>query len=122
MHDDQRMTVRCRVADDVDKHPAHRPTHGPDFITKADNRLFPPSRILFIGHAEKPDGRRTSIDAHGAENAGSLSVRPIRKTVLKTLPDDRFDIVWILNAGGGPRRFSQLPQMLLADDKDSPIA
>ena len=39
-------------------------------------------------------------------------------------PDDRFDVVWILDrsdGGGGPWRFSQVTQCLFAHDRDEPI-
>ena len=38
-------------------------------------------------------------------------------------PDDRFDVVWVLDRseGGGPWRFSQVAQCLLAHDRADPI-
>ena len=39
-------------------------------------------------------------------------------------PDDRFDVVWILDrdeASGGPWTFSQAPQRLMAHDRPDPI-
>jgi len=37
-------------------------------------------------------------------------------------PDDRFDIVWVLDTDGADWKFSQIPQMLLAGDSFKPIA
>jgi hypothetical protein len=36
-------------------------------------------------------------------------------------PDERFDIVWVLDRDGERWKFSQLPQMLLAGDSEKPI-
>jgi len=36
-------------------------------------------------------------------------------------PDDRFDIVWVLDPDNGSWKFSQIPQLLLAGDSDQPI-
>jgi broad specificity phosphatase PhoE len=37
-------------------------------------------------------------------------------------PDERFDIVWVLDRDGARWKFSQLPQMLLAGDSEKKIA
>ena len=46
------------------------------------------------------------------------------QTSPQTWPDDRFDVVWLfdLDPGSGAYRFSQRPQMLLAEDRAEPIA
>ena len=36
-------------------------------------------------------------------------------------PDERFDMVWVLDGDGEGWKFSQIPQMLLAGDLDKPI-
>jgi hypothetical protein len=36
-------------------------------------------------------------------------------------PDDRFDIVWVLDEAGTDWAFSQIPQMLLSGDSPKPI-
>jgi hypothetical protein len=42
----------------------------------------------------------------------------------QTWPDDRFDVVWVfdLDASSGAYRFSQIPELLLAGDRDEPIS
>ncbi|HEX4407788.1 MAG TPA: histidine phosphatase family protein [Xanthobacteraceae bacterium] len=37
-------------------------------------------------------------------------------------PDDRFDLVWVLDGNGGGWKFSQVPQLLLPGDSDKPIS
>lgn len=37
-------------------------------------------------------------------------------------PDDRFDMVWCLDRDGARWRLTQVPQLLLAGDRDDPIA
>ena len=44
------------------------------------------------------------------------------QNVPRQWPDDRFDIVWILDFENGSWVFSQMPQMLLAGDRDAPIS
>jgi len=46
---------------------------------------------------------------------------PNAPAVPKKWPDDRFDIVWVLDADGANWKFSQIPQMLLAGDSSKPI-
>ena len=47
---------------------------------------------------------------------------PNAPTVPKKWPDDRFDIVWVLDADGASWKFSQIPQLLLDGDSSKPIA
>jgi len=37
-------------------------------------------------------------------------------------PGERFDVIWVFDAGQSSWRFSQVPQLLLAGDADNPIA
>jgi hypothetical protein len=46
---------------------------------------------------------------------------PNAPTVPQQWPDDRFDMVWVLDVNGAGWTFSQKPQMLLAGDSDKPI-
>ena len=45
-------------------------------------------------------------------------------TVPQVWPDDRYDLVWIIEPGpaGGGLRLRQVPQSLLAGDRPDPIA
>jgi hypothetical protein len=46
-------------------------------------------------------------------------------TVPQVWPDDRFDLIWLLQPDppdGGPLRLRQVPQLLLAGDRSEPIA
>ncbi len=44
-----------------------------------------------------------------------------KTTCPQSWPDDRFDIVWVLDGSGNDWSFSQVPQMLLAGDSETPI-
>jgi hypothetical protein len=50
-----------------------------------------------------------------------LQLLPHSPPVPAKWPDDRFDIVWILDSAPGGWRFSQRPQMLLGQDRPSVI-
>ena len=39
-------------------------------------------------------------------------------TAAQTWPDDRFDVVWELDQTNGGWRFTQIPELLLAEDSD----
>lgn len=50
-----------------------------------------------------------------------VALVPNPPTVPHKWPDDRFDIVWVLDADGAGWKFSQIPQLLLAGDSSKPI-
>jgi hypothetical protein len=51
-----------------------------------------------------------------------LAVSPNVKGVPATWPDDRFDVVWVLErVDGAAWRFTEIPQMVLDGDKEKPI-
>jgi hypothetical protein len=52
---------------------------------------------------------------------GLVGMLPNPPRVPQTWPDDRFDIVWVLDPAGDGWKFSQILQMLLAGDSDQPI-
>jgi hypothetical protein len=50
-----------------------------------------------------------------------VDLLPNAPKVPQKWPDDRFDIVWVLDADGADWKFSQIPQLLLAGDSPKPI-
>jgi broad specificity phosphatase PhoE len=53
---------------------------------------------------------------------GLIDLLPDAPHVPRHWPDNRFDLVWILDRTAGGWSFSQLPQLLLAGDRATPIS
>ena len=53
---------------------------------------------------------------------GLIDLLPDAPHVPRHWPDNRFDLVWILDRTARGWSFSQLPQLLLAGDRATPIS